>query len=267
MSVATEITRIQGAKADLKTSIEAKGVTVPSATLISGYAALVDQIETGGGGGGLPDSDGLIDIEISTSGPQTGGTFNLEYIPTYLMKYTSASAVDTVAGFTISNHTVTYQTPIVWTCDNANITINGSTVTVPGGFNSNVTFTATWVDYEGETHTTSKTIQVVGNSYSVIQVTSAVEPGINRLGSYFVVPASGTGAEYPSNLTYNPTQTVNPSTNYNGSFITRVAKGTTITAPSWKPSGTAFAILGSGTTAAFFDTEAEAKFAWDNRTT
>lgn len=49
MSVATEITRIQGAKADLKTAIEAKGVTVPSATLIDGYAALVAEIPSGGG--------------------------------------------------------------------------------------------------------------------------------------------------------------------------------------------------------------------------
>lgn len=50
MSVATEIARIQGAKADLKTAIEAKGVTVPSATTIDGYATLVAQISGGGGG-------------------------------------------------------------------------------------------------------------------------------------------------------------------------------------------------------------------------
>lgn len=51
MSIATEITRLQTAKADLKTAIEGKGVTVPSATKIDGYADLVDAIETGGGGG------------------------------------------------------------------------------------------------------------------------------------------------------------------------------------------------------------------------
>lgn len=50
MSIATEITRLQTAKADLKTAIEGKGVTVPSATLLDGYADLVDSIETGGGG-------------------------------------------------------------------------------------------------------------------------------------------------------------------------------------------------------------------------
>ena len=55
MSIATEITRLQTAKADLKTSIEGKGVTVPSATLIDGYADLVDSIETGGGGISVQD--------------------------------------------------------------------------------------------------------------------------------------------------------------------------------------------------------------------
>lgn len=50
MSVATELTRIQGAKADLKTSIESKGVTVPSSALIDEYADYVDAIQTGGGG-------------------------------------------------------------------------------------------------------------------------------------------------------------------------------------------------------------------------
>lgn len=52
MSIATDLTRLQTAKADLKTAIEGKGVTVPSATKIDGYADLVDAIQTGGGGGG-----------------------------------------------------------------------------------------------------------------------------------------------------------------------------------------------------------------------
>lgn len=59
-TIAQEIARIQGAKADLKTAIESKGVTVPSATLLDGYADLVDQIPTGGGGyTGHVDTEGL----------------------------------------------------------------------------------------------------------------------------------------------------------------------------------------------------------------
>ena len=48
-TIAQEISRIQGAKSDLATSITNKGVTVPAATKIDGYAALVDQIQQGGG--------------------------------------------------------------------------------------------------------------------------------------------------------------------------------------------------------------------------
>ena len=49
MSIATEITRLQGAKSALKTAIEGKGVSVPSSALIDAYPDLVDQIQQGGG--------------------------------------------------------------------------------------------------------------------------------------------------------------------------------------------------------------------------
>lgn len=48
MSIADEILRLQQAKSDLATSIANKGVTVPAATTLDGYAALVDQIQQGG---------------------------------------------------------------------------------------------------------------------------------------------------------------------------------------------------------------------------
>ena len=47
MSISSEISRLQTAKADLKTAIENKGVTVPSSALIDAYADYVDDI-TGG---------------------------------------------------------------------------------------------------------------------------------------------------------------------------------------------------------------------------
>lgn len=50
MSVASEITRLQNAKSALATSIENKGVTVPSDATLDDFSALVDAIETGGGG-------------------------------------------------------------------------------------------------------------------------------------------------------------------------------------------------------------------------
>ena len=50
MAISDEIQRLQTAKADLKTAIEAQGVAVPSSTTLDGYAALVGQISGGGGG-------------------------------------------------------------------------------------------------------------------------------------------------------------------------------------------------------------------------
>ena len=47
MSIASEITRLQNAKAALKSSIEAKGVTVPQDAKIDTYAELIDSIPTG----------------------------------------------------------------------------------------------------------------------------------------------------------------------------------------------------------------------------
>lgn len=50
MSVATEISRLQTAKAGIKSALEAKGVTVDSATTLDGYPQLVESIPSGGGG-------------------------------------------------------------------------------------------------------------------------------------------------------------------------------------------------------------------------
>lgn len=47
MSIASEISRLQTAKADIKTAIENKGVTVADNLTISSYAPLIDEIETG----------------------------------------------------------------------------------------------------------------------------------------------------------------------------------------------------------------------------
>lgn len=49
MSVQSEITRLENAKAAIKNAIEGKGVTVPDATLLDGMATLIESIEAGGG--------------------------------------------------------------------------------------------------------------------------------------------------------------------------------------------------------------------------
>lgn len=45
MSIASDVTRIENAKAAIKAAIEGKGVTVPDATLLDGMAALIAGIE------------------------------------------------------------------------------------------------------------------------------------------------------------------------------------------------------------------------------
>ena len=47
MTIASEITRLQWAKSDIKTSIENKGVTVPSDAKLDDYSGYVDQIQQG----------------------------------------------------------------------------------------------------------------------------------------------------------------------------------------------------------------------------
>ena len=52
MSISSEISRLTQAKADIKTAIESKGVTVPTNAKLDDYPELIDDIEQGGGGGG-----------------------------------------------------------------------------------------------------------------------------------------------------------------------------------------------------------------------
>ncbi len=96
--ISTEIQRLQQAKSDLATSIAAKGVTVPAATTIDGYAALVDQIQQGGTP--LP-----YDAEVEWIGVRQGAWTELsDYVPTgrgisidmvaTFLKYTTATSYE-----------------------------------------------------------------------------------------------------------------------------------------------------------------------------
>ena len=97
MSIQTELTRITNAKAAIKSAIEGKGVTVPDGTLLDGMAALIESIETGGGGfeniqtvTGSFTPDSLISTETQEfPGP---GAFTVEhnagFIPRAAVAYT-----------------------------------------------------------------------------------------------------------------------------------------------------------------------------------
>lgn len=76
MSVASEITRLQTAKADLKTAIEGKGVTVASSAKLDAYPALVESI-SGGSIEDLITKENLVRIEGELS-DLAGGVFVLD---------------------------------------------------------------------------------------------------------------------------------------------------------------------------------------------
>lgn len=99
MSIATELTRIQQAKADIKTAIEAKGVTVPSSATIDTYDDYVSQIS---GGGGIPmpsklSSASLNDYGIITSAEiKSGETSVSDYAFQYCRRLTTVTIPNSV---------------------------------------------------------------------------------------------------------------------------------------------------------------------------
>ncbi len=71
MAISNEIARLQQAKADIKTAIEAKGVSVPSSAKLDAYDGYIGQIVTGGGGATLTPTAG--DYPVVGNGGLGGG--------------------------------------------------------------------------------------------------------------------------------------------------------------------------------------------------
>ena len=95
MSIATEISRIQSAKADIKTAIEAKGVTVPSSATIDTYDDYISQISGGGGDNTLIKSIKIEDF--------TGTTFNRS--TSYITSVTIPDSVTSIGSNAFQNCT------------------------------------------------------------------------------------------------------------------------------------------------------------------
>ena len=97
MAISDELTRIQTAKADIKASIEAKGVTVPSDALIDTYSDYVDEIQTGGGGGQAEqDLIDLIERDITSINIPSGTTTIGDYAFYYCTGLTNVTIPDSV---------------------------------------------------------------------------------------------------------------------------------------------------------------------------
>ena len=79
MSVTTEITRLQQAKAAIKTSIEGKGVTVSSGATLDQYSALIDNIQTGGSQGFITNKLGGAILPVTWPGGNTDAVGTYQY--------------------------------------------------------------------------------------------------------------------------------------------------------------------------------------------
>ena len=86
-NIQENITRIQGAKSSLKTSIQNKGVTIPDDALIDTYYSYVDQIQTGSSSGGSSDYDSTMEDKHFTINNDNG----------WPSLYTSVTLYDRVA--------------------------------------------------------------------------------------------------------------------------------------------------------------------------
>ena len=82
MSVQSEITRLEAAKAAISQAITEKGVTVPNGTMLDAMAPLISAIEAGGGGGGGSPSVSATSKDVNF----------IDYDGTLLYSYTAAEA-------------------------------------------------------------------------------------------------------------------------------------------------------------------------------
>ena len=166
MSIASEITRLQQAKSDLATSIANKGVTVPAATTIDGYAALVDQIQTGGG---LPQ--GAVEIEYL----QSSGT---QYINTGLKPNNTYTFCTTVAATQNSFNTVYWGVRSAGTSGDYNkqCFCNSNTSSTGNTYTNNINLYSTRA-MSGEGNWSSGVVPVINVMYSFsnMKVVSTME--------------------------------------------------------------------------------------------
>ena len=100
MSIATEITRIQQAKADIKTAIEAKGVSVPSSALIDTYDDYVSQISAGGSTADTEALKGLIQRDLTSIDIPSGTTKIGDYAFANSGSLSAITIPDTVTSIT-----------------------------------------------------------------------------------------------------------------------------------------------------------------------
>ena len=113
MSIASEISRLQTAKTDIKTAIEAKGVTVPSSAKIDVFDDYIAQIPTGGS------------YQSKTVSPTESS-----------QTVSPDSGYDALSSVTVNAISSTYVGSGIARKSSSDLTASGATVTVPAGYYS-----------------------------------------------------------------------------------------------------------------------------------
>lgn len=113
MSIASEISRLQTAKTDIKTAIEAKGITVPSSAKIDVFDDYIAQIPTGGS------------YQSKTVSPTESSQI-----------VSPDSGYDALSSVTVNAISNTYVGSGIARKSSSDLTASGATVTVPAGYYS-----------------------------------------------------------------------------------------------------------------------------------
>ena len=116
MSITSEISRLQTAKAELKTSIENKGVSVPASAKLDNYHQYVDAIPTGST---IHNQDKVVDPNET------------QQVVTYDSNYTGLGTV------TVEPISSTYVGSEIARRSSADLTASGAIVSVPSGYYEN----------------------------------------------------------------------------------------------------------------------------------
>ena len=93
MSISTDLTRLQSAKAAIRTAIEGKGVAVADGAKLDAFAALIDSIAAGGGGAVTFATGTYTPTETKALNLAYGIEHGLGYIPDIFFLYACGSGV------------------------------------------------------------------------------------------------------------------------------------------------------------------------------
>ena len=188
MSVASEITRLQNAKASLKTAIENKGVSVSSSALIDTYSTYVDAIPTGGGDTprqfkdvNFFDYDGTILYQYTLT--EARALTALPALPTAPTGYTADSWTETLSF--IQSLTGPCDVGVNYTANNAYTLVK---LTIPEN-NFQVCTKGSAYDYNGAT----KIEWGDGTTAETLRATTRIIHTYATAGDYYVKIYAGSG--------------------------------------------------------------------------